>query len=81
MARRIRFDMKMFREVRYLPGVQAEVGRVVRRVKESAGEGYEGGTEDGGDRVRGYVVTASARAMRNEAADHDLQRALAREAK
>lgn len=90
MARRnlrITWNVKdgSFEDIRRLPGVEAEVKKVVNRIKsdvESRGWGsYAGGTEDGGDRVRGYVVTADFAAMQDEASSHPLSAALAKEAK
>lgn len=81
MAIRIKWNVRQgaFEEIRRLPAVEAEIARKVTRVKtEVASHGeYAGGTEDGGDRVRGYVVTTNGKAIRAESADHVLQRALA----
>lgn len=83
MARRmkVKWDIKAFEEIRRMPGVEDEVaGRVntVRSAVEARGWGnYEGGTEDGGDRVRGYVVTTDFAAMQDEASSHPLEAALA----
>lgn len=89
MARRLRIRWNVkdgsFEDIRKLPEVEAEVGKTVRRVLDTV-EGadwgnYEGGTEDGGDRVRGYVVTTDFAAMQAEASSHPLSAALAKEAK
>lgn len=89
MARRmrIRWNVKdgSFEDIRKLPAVEAEVAKAVKRVQDSVEApdwgNYEGGTEDGGDRVRGYVVTADFAAMQAEASSHPLSAALAREEK
>lgn len=89
MARRLRIRWNVkdgsFEDIRRLPDVEAEVGKAVRRVLDAVEApdwgNYEGGTEDGGDRVRGYVVTADFAAMQAEASSHPLSAALAREEK
>lgn len=87
MARRLRIRWNVkdgsFEDIRRLPEVEAEVGKVVRRIQDAVEArdwgNYEGGTEDGGDRVRGYVVTADFAAMQAEASSHPLSAALASE--
>lgn len=89
MARRLRIRWNVkdgsFEDIRRLPEVEAEVGKAVRRILDDVEAldwgNYEGGTEDGGDRVRGYVVTADVAAMQAEASSHPLSAALAREEK
>ena len=79
--RRIRWNVPGFQDVRHLPGVERVIAQkvwAVQNAAEAADWGnYEGGTEDGGDRVRGYVVTADFAAIQDEASRHTLQRALA----
>jgi hypothetical protein len=79
--KKVKWHLRAFADIRYLPPVEREVAKKVWQVRMPAdahGQGsYESGTEDGGDRVRGYVVTRDGAAIRAEAADHVLQRALA----
>lgn len=81
--RRVRWNLSSFEDIRKSPKVEAEVGKVVRRIQAAVEArdwgNYEGGTEDGGDRVRGYVVTADFAAMQAEASEHPLSAALANE--
>lgn len=81
--RRVRWNLSSFEDIRKAPEVEAEVGKVVRRIQDAVEArdwgNYEGGTEDGGDRVRGYVVTADFAAMQAEASEHPLSAALANE--
>ena len=79
--KRVRWNLEGFQDIRYLPGVERQVATKVwqarRDAEASVPGGYDSGTEDGGDRVRGYVVTTGVPSIQAEAADHVLQRALA----
>lgn len=79
--RRVRWNLQGFEDIRKLPAVERQIATKVWQVRENAEAGdwgnYDSGTEDGGDRVRGYVVTADFAAMQDEASNHTLQRALA----
>lgn len=79
--KRIRWNLDGFQDIRYLPGVERQVAAKVWQVRRDAdGQNwgqYESGTEDGGDRVRGFVVTADFAAIQDEASSHVLQRSLA----
>lgn len=58
------------------PGVTADIKARVERVAAAAGEGYEASVVEGKNRAHGSVITASYAAMRREARDHTLIRAL-----
>lgn len=75
---KIEWHMDGFEDVRRLPGVEARIQAEVAKGMgyASAGAGYAGGTEDGGDRVRGYIYTFTFEAMLDQARNATLQRAL-----
>lgn len=72
----IKWNRAAFEEIRRMPGVEARVADEVSRVLGNLGEGYEGGTEPGATRVRGYVVTAQAEAIIDNSENQSLLRAL-----
>lgn len=75
----IKWNLRGFEDLRRSPGVNALLNREVDRILEGAGGypgDYKGGVEPGRTRSRGYVVTNSVPAMRREAKDHALLRAL-----
>ena len=80
MARaRIRWNRRAFAEIRTLPAVQSEVNSLAAGIAERAGDGYEArpATITGGRvRTRAAVVTATAEAVRDQAINHTLERAL-----
>lgn len=87
MARRTKliiWDLSAFEAVRRSPEVEAALQSVVDGVLEEVSDpldgGYDGGVEPGRGRSRGYVVTTTLRAMRSEARDHTLLRALGNQA-
>lgn len=74
---RIKWNRPAFAQIRRLPGVESEIESRVSAVLDRMGDGYEGGTEPGRSRVRGYVVTSSMEAIIAQANDASLLRALA----
>lgn len=73
----IRWNVKAFEELRRLPEVEDVLQGEVSRILGEVGDGdYAGGVEPGSSRSRGYVVTTSGDAIRAEAEDHTLLRAL-----
>lgn len=73
-----------FEAIRRAPGVntalQGVVDDILEEVSDPLDGGYAGGVEPGRNRSRGYVVTTTLKAMRREAKDHALLRALANRA-
>ena len=75
-----------FADIRNDPKVRADIADRTRRIAEAAGEGFDHGVDDwpnektkrgkGQSRPHGYVVTATAKAMRKNARDNTLLRAL-----
>lgn len=81
MARqRIKWNRSAFEEIRRSPEVedalQALVNDALAELGDHDGVNYVGGVEPGRSRSRGYVVTVSGEAVRAEAEDHALVRAL-----
>lgn len=80
MARRVKIKWKsgVFRELRTLPEVQAELARRGGRIAAAAGDGYdsESGITGGRGRARTAVFTATGEAVRDNARNHSLLRAL-----
>lgn len=73
----IRWNLRAFEEIRRLPGVDARIQSEVTRVLDTVGrEHYDGGVEPGKSRSRGYVVTIDGVAIRDNARNHTLLRAL-----
>jgi hypothetical protein len=72
----IKWNLKGFEEIRRMPEVedllQAEVSRVLAEVNGD----YDGGVESGASRSRGFVVTTSGDAIRQESEEHTLLRAI-----
>ena len=76
---RIEFHDEGFRQVLKSPGVTAEVTRQARAVAARAGEGFEAEAGTGGQvRSRAFVRATTARAIRKNAKDATLLRALGR---
>lgn len=72
----IRWNVRAFEALRRSPKVEAALEEHVQRILSRVGtDGYEGGVESGATRSRGYVVTTSAVAIADEAANHTLLRA------
>ena len=74
---RIRWRVRAFEEIRRSPGVDALLAKEVDRVVAQVGDGYASGVEPGKTRSRGYVVTASPEALRDNSENQTLLRALA----
>lgn len=76
---KIKWRRAGFEEIRRSPETASLLNKEVDRVMSAVGghEGdYQGGVEHGKTRLRGYVVTRSAAAIRRESRDHTLLRAL-----
>lgn len=74
----IRWNISAFEDIRKMPGIEARIRAEVERVMgyASSSAGYRGGTEDGGDRVRGYVYTHEFEAMLDNARNDTLARGM-----
>ena len=72
----IRWNVSAFEEIRRSPAVNARLQQEVSRILGQVGEGYAGGVEAGATRSRGYVVTTTGEAIRDNAENHTLLRAL-----
>lgn len=80
MARkaRIKWRREAFAEIRTSPEVDAALQTVVGAILAEVGtDDYDGGVNPGRTRSRGYVVTTSHKAVRDESRSHTLLRALA----
>lgn len=64
------------RQILKSPEVQADIQRRVERIATHAGDGFEAGVEEGRTRVLGSVMSTTYHAMRAEAKDRALTRAL-----
>lgn len=76
---KIKWNIHGFEELRRSAGVEAALKAEVEKIKGRAGgasAGYAGDVEPGRTRSRGYVVTTTGDAIRREARDHTLLRAL-----
>lgn len=73
---KIRWNIAGFQEIRRSAGVEGRLQEEVSRVLGSVGGHYSGGVEPGRTRSRGYVVTSTPEAIRDNAANHTLLRAL-----
>lgn len=73
----IKWNLKGFEEIRRMPEVEDLLQAQVSRILGEVSGDYAGGVEPGSSRSRGYVVTASGDAIRQEAEDHTLLSALA----
>ena len=74
---RIKWNVKAFEEIRRTSEVESALGEAVAQILGNVGtDGYAGGVESGASRSRGYVVTTTGDAIRAEAEDHTLLRAL-----
>ena len=77
MASNIRLSPRGKKELLKSAGVRAEVARVARVIAERAGEGFEVRTpRSQPNRARMAVVATTAKAMRGEAKDGRLSRAV-----
>ena len=78
MARpKIKWNNPAFREIRTLPAVDADMQSRADRVAAAAGSGYEAKrTANPRNRARAAVVTTSYRAIRENARNNTLLRAL-----
>lgn len=79
MAVEIRWNLAAYREIRTRPQTLAELDAQAEALAARAGDGYEArGPQITGGRVRGRaaVITATVKAARAEARDHNLLRAL-----
>lgn len=73
---KLRWRIKGFRELRLAPGVIEDLGRRADAVRADAGDGYESSTFEGRNRGRASVITVTADAMRDNARNQSLLRAL-----
>ena len=74
---KIKFNRNAFREIRLLPEVAADVHDRAERVAAAAGEGFDAfPTQAPRNRARAAVVTTSMKAIRQNARDNTLLRAL-----
>ncbi len=73
---RISWNLRAFEAIRRSPGVDAALRAKVDKVLAQVGPGYVGHVEAGRTRSRGAVVTATGEAMRDNAENHTLVRAL-----
>lgn len=72
----IRYNMDAFRAIRHDPAVKVILDRAAERVAAEAGEGYETGSWSAGPRYRASVITATPRAMNDNAKNNTLARAM-----
>lgn len=80
-SNRIRWNRAAFQQIRRSPEVERLLQETVNGVADrlpDLGDGahYDGGVEPGASRSRGYVVTTSGAAIREEAETNALLRAL-----
>ena len=74
---KIKFNRNAFREIRLLPEVAADVHDRAERVAAAAGEGFDAfPTQAPRNRARAAVVTTSMKAIRQNARNNTLLRAL-----
>lgn len=82
--RRIKWNRNAFAEIRTSPETNAALKAIADDIREEVSDpldgGYASGVDPGRNRSRGYVVTTTLRAMRDESKDHTLLRALAKRA-
>lgn len=76
MATRIKWNVKAFRELRLEPDVIADLEDRAERIADSAGDGYEASAQAGKNRGRASVITGDYAAMRDNAKNQSLLRAL-----
>lgn len=69
-------DKKQFVELMKSGPMKRDLLRRAKRVKESAGDGFEESVYDGKNRARASVITATFAARRKQSKDNVLQRAL-----
>lgn len=73
MARaRVKLNLQGFRDLRNSPGVMADLEARAERLADACGDGYEPGSRQGRNRGRAGVVTATYRAMRDNAKNNTL---------
>jgi hypothetical protein len=73
---RIVLNRKGVREILRSPEVEADLERRARHIAAAAGPGHEVDVTVGGNRARASVRTDTFEAMRDEATDRNLTRAL-----
>lgn len=77
---KIDWSLNAFEQIRHLPEVQQQIGEmtdgIAAAANQSTGGGYTAVVEDGGDRVRGAVYTESYEAIRDNARNNTLIKAL-----
>lgn len=73
---KLRWNMGGFTDIRRDPGVIADIDGRAADVAAAAGDGYETGSWQGKTRYRGSVITATARAQKDQAKNNTLQRSL-----
>lgn len=65
-----------FEAIRRLPGVEAELDRRAEAIAEAAGDGYEWSGSDGKSRSRAGVYPTTFKAIRDNAKNNTLLKAL-----
>lgn len=73
---RIKWNMGTFRGIRHDPVAAAIVDGAAQRGAAFAGDGYEAGSFAAKSRHRGSIITATPRAMRDNAKNHTLARVI-----
>lgn len=73
---RIEFNSAMFRAILTGAEVRADLEDRAGRIESAAGEGFEASVTVGSNRVRASVITATPEAMREEAENGTLSRAI-----
>lgn len=76
MSVRFRRDSREIDRFLRSAGVAADIERRRAAVQAAAGTGFGGSTRDGRTRVVGTVVATTGDALRRQAADHVLERAI-----
>ena len=69
---RILWHIAGFQALRKSPQITADITERVAAVAAACGEGYDSAVTRGGSRVRGTVVTATPRAMADNASNNTL---------
>lgn len=73
---KFKWNVGEFQAIRRLPGVAAEINRRAEAIADAAGDGYEWSAYDGLTRSRAGVVTASFKAIRDNAKNNTLVKSL-----
>ncbi len=75
---RIKYNLRAFEQLRRDPAVVRLLGRSAEAIADACGEGYVADTGQGKTRARGSVITATAEAQADNAANQTLARNLDR---